>query len=347
MKILVDIKHPAEVNLFKFIFAKLTSTGSTVIICYLDKGNLGKIIEKEFSSYRIVKIGFSRGTKWSIIWNGNLIRIPGLLKLIKNYKIDICLAASSAPLALAGLMSGTPVIQFYDDPERKEINRVNEFLSNKIFFPPIVNPGRKIGVFNCLKEWSYLSPVYFTPNPEILERYEVEARKYVFVREIDNKSFNYFHQNRGIIQNFSEKLKGDTTFLLSLEDKGLAKEYPPNWKILEEPVEDIHSLIYFSKLVVSSGDSMAREGAMLGVPSVYCGIRNMKANGLLIRKGLLEHHSGESALGFIQDVISTPFETNRQIKIRNLLLTEWDDMNSFMIDQINCFSNAPAEYSLG
>lgn len=342
MNLLVDIKHPAEVNLFKILFQKLRASGCTITICFLDKGKLSKIVEKEFSDYTLIRVGSSESTKWSIIWNGNITRVPDFIHIIRNKKIDICLAASSAPLAFAGFVTGTPVIQFYDDPERKGINKVNEYLSSKIFFPPIVNPTKKIGVFNCLKEWSYLSPAYFYPDPTVLIKYKVEARKYVFVREINNKSFNYFHQKRGIIQGFSTKLDHRITYLVSLEDIELIENYPTNWIILKEPVEDIHSLIYYSKLMISSGDSMAREGSLLGIPSVYCGIRNMKANELLIKKGLLKQLPDESAIEFILKNISGPFEPNRQTHIREKLFSEWDDMNDFMIGQINHYTKNPA-----
>ena len=37
--------------------------------------------------------------------------------------------------------------------------------------------------------------------------------------------------------------------------------------------------MYYSQIVISSGDSGAyREGAMLGVPSIYAGNRDMPAN---------------------------------------------------------------------
>ena len=56
-------------------------------------------------------------------------------------------------------------------------------------------------------------------------------------------------------------------------------EYPADWIMLQEPIEDIHSLIYYAAGLVSSGDSMAREAALLGVPSYYLGIRySMPAN---------------------------------------------------------------------
>ncbi len=334
MNILFDIKHPAQLNLFKKISGRLKGSGWKVTICYLDRGKLSKIIQKEYPEFTCVKVGSSRGTKWSIFWNGNVIRTFRFISLIISGKINICVAASSAPLALACLITNTPVIQFYDDPERKSINRINAILSDRIFFPPIVNPTSKVEIFKCLKEWSYLSPKYFTPSVLVLEKYGVSPYQYVFVREVSNKSFNYFEQADGIVLKISDKLNKDVIFLLSLEDKGLKDMYPSNWKILEEPIDDIHSLIYFSKAMISSGDSMAREGAMLGVPSIYCGIRNMKANELLMEKGILNHHIEEDAVVHINDYLARPFDASKQLQIRSELLREWDDMNDFMELQI-------------
>ncbi len=335
MNILVDIKHPAQLNLFKNLSRKLQQDGWKVIICFLDRGKLPKIIEKEYPGFKCISIGKSRGTKWSIFWEGNVVRTSDFVNLIKEEKIKICIAASSAPLALAGKLTGTPVIQFYDDPERKGINKVNEVLSTKLFFPPIVEPSDKIEIFNCLKEWSYLSPKYFSPNPKAIEKFPVKEKAYVFVREVSNKSFNYYDQEDAIICNMAGEINSEIPVLLSLEDKSIKDRFPPHWHILEEPIEDIHSLIYYSKLMISSGDSMAREGAMLGVPSVYCGIRKMKANELLIEKGLMSHHPAKDALDPINKILKEPQPDNVQTKVRNELLTQWDDMNIFMEKQID------------
>ena len=127
--------------------------------------------------------------------------------------------------------------------------------------------------------------------------------------------------------------------ILSLEDKSIADKFPSHWTILQEPVSDIHSLIYYSKLVISSGDSMAREGAMLGVPSVYCGIRKMKANELLMQLGLLQHLPQQQALPFINAAIAEEFDASRQLKARKELLEKWDDMVVFMKEQIHNYKN--------
>ncbi|WP_114752527.1 DUF354 domain-containing protein [Pleomorphovibrio marinus] len=337
MKILIDIKHPAQLNLFKHLATALKEIGWEVLICYLQRGKLPKIIEKEYPGFECIPVGASRGSKWSILWEGNIARVGTFLSLIRKHRPCICVAASSAPLALACRLTGTPVIQFYDDPERKRINAVNARLSNRIFFPPIVEETSKVGIFNCLKEWSYLSPARFKPDPSVLGEYGLRPHSYIFVREVSNQSFNYYDQKADIVGSFAGQITPDMPVLLSLEEKAKSHLYPKAWMQLKEPVSDIHSLMYYARLVVSSGDSMAREGAMLGVRSIYCGVRSMRANEFLMPRGLLEHHPGEQALAPINTYIASPFDADGQGKVRQAMNKEWDDMLEFMLEQIEAF----------
>lgn len=336
-KILIDIKHPAQLNLFKGLADELKKEGWEVLVCYLNRGKLPAIIQREYIGHDLKEVGSSRGTKWSIFWDGNVKRAQVFVNLIRKHKYSICIAASSAPLALACKLTGTPIIQFYDDPERKRINQINALLSNRLYFPNIVETTVKIETFNCLKEWSYLSPKRFTPNSAALKPYGLKPYEYVFVREVSNKSFNYFNQEEAIICGFSDQISKQYPVILSVEDKSIQTKFPDNWTPLIEPIGDIHSLIYYSKLVISSGDSMAREGAMLGVPSIYCGIREMKANQILMDKGLLSHLPGKQALSSINNRITEPFDEDYQIKNRGNLLTEWEDMIDFMKEKIHEF----------
>ena len=336
MKILIDIKHPAQLNLFKGLAKELQTEGWDVTISYLERGKLPKIIHREYNDFsQKVAVGKSKGTRWSILWDGNIIRTLDFFKLIYKKKFNITVAASSIPLAYASYFTSTPIIQFYDDPERKSVNRINGFFSSKLFFPPIVATTNKIDTFNCLKEWSYLSPARFTADKEVLKEYNLEEHNYIFIREVSNKSFNYYNQVDAIVGSIANKISHDIKVILSLEDKSLAYLYPADWIILEEPVSDIHSLIYYSKLVVSSGDSMAREGAMLGVPSIYCGIRQMKANDILIDEGLLHHKPMDDSISVINDFIARPFDERFQVNVREKLKNQWDDMIHFMKSKIN------------
>jgi predicted glycosyltransferase len=339
MKILIDIKHPAQLNLFKGLSRELAAEDWEVTICYLKRGKLPKIMAAEYAGFHTIPVGSSRGTKWSILWDGNLKRTLTFLNLIRKNNYNICVAASSIPLALACKIAGVPVIQFYDDPERGKVNWLNARFSNQLFFPPIIAENNKTSTFRCLKEWSYLSPTRFRPDPEVLQEYGLLPHQYLFMREVSNKSFNYYDQEDGIIGRLVPEIDPGNRVLLSLEDKSLADQFPAHWTLLQEPVRDIHSLIYYSKLVVSSGDSMAREGAMLGVPSVYCGIRKMKANELLMGRGLLQHLPLKEAVPFINRMAATNFDSRQQLNARQALLADWVDMVGFMKEQINNYKN--------
>ncbi len=336
-KILIDIKHPAQLNLFKGLAQDLKNKGWLVTICYLERGKLPAIIKREYLGFELIPVGSSQGTKWSIFWNGNVKRAKTFMDLIKTNKFNICVAASSAPLALACKLTRTPIIQFYDDPERKRINQINAWLSNRLFFPEIVEKTNKIETFNCLKEWSYLSPKRFAPNVIVLKNYDLKPYEYVFVREVSNKSFNYFNQEDAIVCSFSKDISKKLPVILSLEDKNIQTQFPKNWMPLVEPVDDIHTLMYYAKLIISSGDSMAREGAMLGVPSIYCGIRKMKANQILMDKDMLSHLPGKMALTKINETIEAPINSDLQSNFREKLMFEWDDMIDFMEQKINEF----------
>jgi predicted glycosyltransferase len=338
-KVLIDIKHPAQLNLFKGLSNELLSEDWDVTICYLNRGKLANIIDLEYTGFKTIPVGSSRGSRWSIFWDGNIKRTFTFLSLIRKNHYDICIAASSIPLAFACKISGVPIIQFYDDPERGKVNRLNALFSNQLFFPPIVEKTNKISIFNCLKEWSYLSPKRFKPDVRVLQKYGLVPHQYIFIREVSNKSFNYYDQADAIICSFSKEINSNIKVVLSLEDKRITGKFPKHWIILSEPVKDIHSLIYYSKLLLSSGDSMAREGAMLGVPSVYCGIRNMKANDMLMKRSILHHLPAKDALPYVNEVIEKNFNELKQLEIRRHLLEDWDDMILFMKKQINLYKH--------
>ena len=79
---------------------------------------------------------------------------------------------------------------------------------------------------------------------------------------------------------------------------------------------------------------MAREGAMLGVPSIYCGIREMAANKVMIDKGMLFHKDVKEVPRFVERIISGDIKIEEQDKFRERLEDEWVDVTEFIIRQI-------------
>ena len=183
-----------------------------------------------------------------------------------------------------------------------------------------------------LKEWAYLSPSYFEPNSDALNNYNIKSKNYIFIREVSTKTLNYVGQESNLLYRISDYLPKNIKVLLSLEDKSKINLYPKDWILLKEPVENIHSLIYFSKIVISSGDSMAREGSVMGVTSIYTGKREMAANKVLENYGVLFHYNINELCTLIPKFFEIDFA---QEETREKISSDFIDLVDFMINVIH------------
>ena len=93
--------------------------------------------------------------------------------------------------------------------------------------------------------------------------------------------------------------------------------------------------MYYSKCVISSGDSMAREGAMLGVKSIYLGERDMPANTMLIDEGFLERANLDSFKDKFEAIINDKSLAEEQYTFRENLNNKWVDVTSLILSVIN------------
>lgn len=335
MNILFDITHPAHINFFKNIILKLNNEGHDVTIIGINRGKVMDILEREYPEYSIIKIGTHGRSAFEIYWNAGIVREFQLLRFLWNKNFDCYIGVVAHQVGLLGKIFRTKTIGVYDDPEHKINFRLSQLTLDRFFIPACLNiNGKNIKPFDALKEWAYLSPKYFRPNPDILKKYGIKERAYIFIREVDTKSLNYLSQISSNIERLYNSGLNREKVMVSLENKERKCVYK-DWLILEEPLEDIHSLMYYSKLVISNGDSMAREGAMLGIPSIYCGDRDMLANAYLINKNILLHITNINELKRkIEECLHEVRSDQAQKEIRTNLLEEWDDINEILFDAI-------------
>lgn len=333
-KLIVDFRHPAHINFFKPTIYRLKEEGWQIVLIGIDRGKVLKIIEKEMPEFKLHKIGRHRGVKWSIILEANILRFVKMFFFLLFNRFNIGISVSSFIMGAGAKITGMPNLQFYDDPEYKKHVFLQKLTSTKTYYPRIKKFGASIETFNALKEWAYLTPDYFEPNERVLDELGVKRGEYIFAREVIVSSFNYKGQGSNPIATFANQLPKDKKVLLSLEDKSSINKYPADWILLNEPLKDIHSLIYYSSLMISSGDSMAREASMLGVPSIYCGVREMTANKKMIEKEMLFHIKPEKTIAFVNKFLSGDIKLVQQDEFRNKLLIEWDDVTEFIIDKI-------------
>lgn len=335
MKILVDILHPAHINFFRNFIDEATKEGHDVFITAINRGAILNIINKELHYINTKTIGKHNGNFLSIVFHANIFRLISLLFYLIKERFDIAFSVGSFNVGfIFKYILHKPNYQFDDDPERNLNVCLEKLTSTNLFFPPIIKEDKKIHTFNSLKEWAYLSPKYFKANQKALQQYGLKPKEYIFVREVSTGTLNYRGQPANVINTFDGKLFGDYKVLFSLEDKNKKDEYPDNWILLQEPIKDIHSLLYYSKLVVSSGDSMAREGAMLGIPAIYCGFREMKANELLINKNMLFKVESKAVPKFVNKILINNIKVIEQEKFRKSLMNEWVDVNDLLMNLV-------------
>jgi len=339
MKIWIDVGHPAQLNFYISTIRKL-SRENQIFVTILDRGKLLAIAQKEIgdiNNCKIIPIGRHRGTKMSVIFDVNIIRFFKLFQFCLIKKPNIALG-NGFMHALIGKILKVPALTFSDDIERQIPFFLMKKFSSELYYVTGSDDGlkkdSKVQIFKALKEWSYLSPEFFVPSSEVLLNYDVEPNNYFFIREVMTGTINYNSQSSNLIATICEKLPEDFPVILSLENKKTRHFYPENWIVLQEPIEDIHSLIYHSRILISSGDSMAREGAILGVPSIYCGVREMKANNVMIKKGRLYHKPVDKVPNFMVDLLKDFSGKDKEL-FRQSLKEEWIDVSKFIIERIN------------
>lgn len=333
MKILISIGHPAQFNFYKNAIIELAKNHQ-VLVSYLKRGKLPVIIEKELRGLKNIQkkaMGKHRGTKANILFEVNLLGAIRIAADVYKFKPDVVLSNGYIAKVGAKLLR-IPTCAFHDDPELGKFRlKLISFFSDKLYLP-FYPEKNKIKSMNALKEWAYLSPKYFHPNKNALDAYKLKPKKYVFAREVSNGTFNYAGQEKGLIESLSQTFPKNVPIVLSLEDKRYKHLYPKAWKILEEPVSDIHSLIFYAKALISSGDSMAREAAQLGVPSIYCGFRTMHANNIMIDKGVLFHKQKQEAIDVLENVLNENISVDQE-KFREALFCDWDDITELIINE--------------
>ena len=348
MNIWIDILHTPQFNFYKPFITMLSERGYKVDVTVLNRGKLPMIVQKELEdipNVAVSVIGRHRMNKMSVILEANLLRLIQLWLWCAKRKIDVSFSNGSH-VGMMGKMFGFPAYEFEDDPQAADYQLMVKFSTqnHSIIYdlPDGYNLHPEDKMLKVLKEWAYLNPTLFHPNVDALKQYGVEPRKYIFMREVSVGTLNYADQEADTILKIASMIPMDMPVLLSLEKKDKRHLYPKEWILLQEPIEDIHSLIYYSAGLVSSGDSMAREAALLGVPAYYLGIRyDMPANAAAAKVANLQNQKTADFATWVKNLSIAPEEAEQQqIALRQHIDEEFIDINAYMMNLVEQVESA-------
>ena len=338
MRILVDMGHPTDVNLFRNVIWELEKRGHELKITAADKENTAMVLKGYGFDYELKK-HHERLTSKAI---GVLTNDFRLYKISKRFKPDIFISSGSPYAAQVSKLLRKPHIAFTNTERAKLAILLMLPFTDVVCTPSCFKKdlGSKQVRFNSYYELAYLHPNYFKPNPEVLEKLNLDKNdKYILLRfssltshhDVGVKGFNF--ETRKEMHEFIEKIEDYGQVFLTSEVKldSELEKYRVN-----VPTTDFHNFVYFATMYIGEGAKTASEAAVLGVPSIYVSTT---------RRGYLDELEEKYGLAFtISDkdkalkkamkLLEDKDIKNKWQKKRESMLNEKIDVTKFMVDVI-------------
>lgn len=330
--VVIDILHYPHVNFYKHAIKVLEEKDVDVHVILRPRGKLVSIFEKECPDAPFVLIGQHRKSILGKMTD-MVERDIAFLRHLRKIKFDAGTGFGSINIAHETRFFGKPAIIFGDDIEYKLVYYLIKPFATQLVMPSSAR-GKNLLKYKGFKELAYLHPNHFTPDKKALEPYNLDPYEYVFIREISSASLNYRRAEMGKLSKIMDYLKQmDLKILLSIEDKSLIDLFKDYCIILKEPIADIHSLLHFAAFTVSSGDSIARESCLVGIPSIYTGGRDMAINNELIRRSCMFKVEDEKSIkNMINYILKNDIKKEVEAKIKYAIKEEWVDTTQVILD---------------
>ena len=340
MKILIDILHPADINFFKNAVAALNRKDIDITIIVRPRGKMIEILKSELSNMQFTPVG-----RYHDSTSGKLFSVAtrnfNLILFLRKNNFDLCTSYGFF-VGIASRFYRMPSVIFADDYEYKSTFYLSKFCGDYFVIPScILATGKNILKYKGFKELAYLHPNYFKPDRNVLKQYGITPNNYVFIREVSRASMNYKNLRQMDLPKVIRSLNDfGLKVVLSLEDKTRAESLKDNCIVLEEPVDDIFSLLSFALFTISSGDSMARESCLVGTPAIYTGGRDMVINKELIERGCMFKVDNEKQLNTaITNMIENNVKEETKRTIERAVKHEWMDTTKVILDILISVAN--------
>ena len=271
MKVLVDIGHPAHVHQFRNVISNLRKLGHEVKVTAREKEITFRLLDAFGIDYEPLgkpKKGLAR----------KVLATPAmdqkLFKIAKDFGADVLVGGSgNLYVAHVGWFLNKRSIIFEDSEPEQKHRMIYEPMVSQICIPTCFKgkTNEKYFRFKGYKELAYLHPNHFTPDPGVLASAGlVEGEKFVIMRFVGWMA-GHDKGKSGLDPMFKKvmimELEHHARVLISSES--LLPPELEQYQISLKP-EQMHSLLASASLLVTDGQTMATEAAILGVPVVRC-----------------------------------------------------------------------------
>jgi predicted glycosyltransferase len=349
MRVLIDVLHPAHVHVFRNFHAEMEARGHQMCITARDKDRSVELLQAFGLPYQQISRQ-QRGAGLAVELAQRTLR---LMKVMRAFKPDVLTGIMGPSIALAGAVRRVPAVVFYDTEFSVQTNRFVYPLAYSVCTPDCYQgkvPGRHLQ-YAGYHELAYLHPNRFQPDPAVLAGFGVSPDEpYSIVRFV---SWQAIHDRRE--RGLSATQKRHLVQVLQRHGRVfISSEAPLEGDLthlaIRGPVEQVHHLIAYARMVAGESATISSEAAVLGVPAVFIATTGRGYTDDQERRyGLVRHFTEDQydkALSAIDEIFAEPVLTWRTARQR--LVSEKIDVTSWMIDYFeDSFAGASMTTSRG
>ncbi|KKG35549.1 DUF354 domain-containing protein [Methanosarcina mazei] len=335
MNILFDIGHPKDVNVFKNVIWKLQERGHEIKIVARAKENTKRVLEEYGFEYEVCRYYKTMSGKALGIITNDI----HLYNIAKKFQPDIFVSPGSPYSAHVSRLLRKPHIAFSDTEIAGLVMKLTFPFTDKIYTSSsfYLDLGPKQIRFDGYYELAYLHSKYFTPNREVLKKYDLDEG-YIILR-LSALASHHDIGARGFTFSSEEDLI-NAIRLLEKYGRVIISSETKQWKTISDyeikfKPGDLHDILYHSKMCIGEGATMASEAAILGVPAVYVSNTHRGYLDELETYGLaFTIQNRDEALEKAKSLLEDNFLIKNSKEKREKLLKEKIDVVEFMVNEI-------------
>jgi predicted glycosyltransferase len=333
MKVLVDINHPSQVHLFRYVIADLRKRGHNVIVTASQKDVSYKLLDAYGIDY--IKMGTYGDTFAKKLINLFVLDFR-MVKVVFKHQPDVLTGLGSFRIAHAGFLCRKKTLILEDTEHSTGQIALYKPFATKILTPSCFTSdlGKKQIRYEGCHELAYLRPERFAPEREVAKKFGIDiSEKYCIIRFV---SWRASHGQYGIAEeqrlNFIKEISKYARPYISSEAQ-LPTELMPYQ--LNVPPHLIHHIMAFASLYIGEGATMASESAILGVPAVYVNTLRLGYVDMHERYGLLKQTTDTNeALKLCLEFLTGQNVKERCRIAQQKLLSEKIDVTAYIVEAI-------------
>jgi predicted glycosyltransferase len=273
MGFLIEINHPGQVHLLKYVIGKLNQSNSKFIIITKNESSITDLL----NVYKIPFINIGSKGKGTL---GKLFKqfvfTFRAYRIAKGNDLKTGLGSSFTNDLLTIFIRDFKSIHLSDDDEEMVpfITKYSYPFATVIIAPDCIKFkkfNQKVVSYSGYHEVAYLHPSYFSPDTSVLNELGIKDKEDFFILRF--VALKGHHDNGHIGISLSQKrelIKYLTNYgkvFISSENR-IEDEFE-KYRISIRP-EKIHSILYYASAFIGDSQTMTSEAAIVGTPAFKC-----------------------------------------------------------------------------